>query len=171
MNGREERATERYVRSIPSLTLEGAQAALESARSRAVELGAKVSIAVVDAAGNLLTFARTDGAMLVSIDAAISKARTAAQTRLPTRMLQELVDGGTPSLLAITQLTPAVGGVPVIHQGLTLGGVGGSGAALHEDEAVAQAGVDALLAALTETEAPQPQAIIGSDIGQGLRDG
>jgi glc operon protein GlcG len=136
-----------YVRSIPSLTLAGALAALEGARAHAAELGVEVSMAVVDAGGNLLSFARTDGAMLVSIDAAIAKARTAAQTRLPTRLLQEFVDNGTPSLLAITQLTPAIGGVPVTHQGVTLGGVGGSGAALHEDEAVAQAGVDALLAA------------------------
>lgn len=139
-----------YVRSIPSLTLEGALAAVEGARKRAAELGVEVSIAVVDAGGNLLSFVRTDGAMLVTIDAAISKARTAAQTRLPTRLLQELVDREQPSLLAITQLTPATGGVPVIHEGVTLGGVGGSGAALSEDEAVAQAGVDALLAAFAK---------------------
>ncbi len=142
-----------YLRSIPCLTLEGALAALEGARAHAAALGVEVSIAVVDAGGNLLSFARTDGAMLVSIDAAISKARTAAQTRLPTRMLQELVDREQPSLLAIRQLTPATGGMPVIHHGVTLGGVGGSGAALHEDEAVAQAGVDALIAVIADASA------------------
>jgi glc operon protein GlcG len=136
-----------FVRSAQTLTLAGALASLDAARARAARLGVEVSIAVVDAGGNLLAFARTDGAMLVTIDAAIAKARTAAQTRLPTRMLQELVDREQPSLLAITQLTPATGGLPVIHEGVTLGGVGGSGATLDQDEAVAQAGVDALAAA------------------------
>jgi glc operon protein GlcG len=137
-----------YVRQVPTLTLEGALVAVEAARDHAAALGVEVSIAVVDAAGNLVSFVRTDGAMIVTINAAVAKARTAAQTRLPTRLLQELVDREQPSLLAITQLTPAIGGIPVIHDGNTLGGVGGSGAALDEDEAVARAGAEALLAAL-----------------------
>jgi glc operon protein GlcG len=42
-------------------------------------------------------------------------------------------------------ILPAQGGVPVISEATCVGGVGVSGVQSHEDEQIAQAGIDALL--------------------------
>jgi glc operon protein GlcG len=132
-------------RLTPSLTLAGARKAIAAAEAEAKRLDVDVSIAAVDAAGNLLAFIRHDDAMLVTIDAAVAKARTAAQTRISTRLLQELVDQKQPSLLAITQVTPAIGGIPISLNGCVVGAVAASGATLDHDEAVARAGANAVM--------------------------
>lgn len=137
--------SEAWLHSPPSLNAAGARRALQAALAEAARLGVAMSVAVVDRAGHLLAFERSDGAIVVSIDAAAQKARTAAQAGVNTRLLQELVDREMPSLIAVTQLMPAPGGVPIAIAGEIVGGVGASGAALHEDEAVAQAGADAIM--------------------------
>lgn len=128
----------------PTVTLEAARVALAAAEDHARERGVAVSVAVVDAAGHLLAFLRHDEALLVTIEAAMAKARTAAQARVATVQLQQFVDKESPSLLAVRQLMPASGGVPVICDGRVIGGVGASGGSLEEDHAVAQAGADAI---------------------------
>ena len=59
------------------LTLETAERILAAATKKAVELGTRMDIAVVDAGGSLKAFVRMDGAWLGSIDISIRKARTA----------------------------------------------------------------------------------------------
>lgn len=145
--------TAKMMHSLPSISPDGARHALAGALAEAARLGVSMSVAVVDNAGHLLSFHRLEGAIMVSIDAAVQKARTAAQAGVNTRLLQELVDREMPSLLAVTQLMTAPGGVPVMLDGVVIGGVGASGAALHEDEAVAQAGADAIMAVLNTAQA------------------
>ncbi|WP_159873922.1 heme-binding protein [Novosphingobium sp. 9U] len=128
----------------PSVTQQGARQALAGAEAQALAFGVGMSVAVVDAAGHLLVFTRDDEALLVTIDAAIAKARTAAQAQVVTKVLQAFVDTQCPSLIAVRALMPASGGVPVLHQGRVIGGVGASGGSLEQDHAVAQAGADAL---------------------------
>ena len=144
--------SENWLHTPPSINHEGAIHALAAGIAAAGRRNAPVSVAVVDSAGHLLAFERLDGAIIVSIDAAVQKARTAAQAGVNTRLLQELVDREMPSLLAVRQLMAAPGGVPVMLDGVVVGGVGASGAALHEDEAVAQAGADAIITALQAAE-------------------
>ena len=50
------------------------QAAVAAARTKAVAIGTKMDIAVVDAGANLKAFVRMDGAWIGSIDIAIKKA-------------------------------------------------------------------------------------------------
>ena len=66
------------------LRREGAMKVLEAALQEAQKVGRPVSVAVVDDAGHLFAFSRTDHAELYSIPIAIAKARGAALTRFPT---------------------------------------------------------------------------------------
>ena len=67
----------------PSIDFPLANTLLTSALSRSLELGARVSIAVADHAGELIAFARMDGARSFTIDLAMEKARAAAKLAIP----------------------------------------------------------------------------------------
>lgn len=137
-------AHDKWLNTAPTLNLVGAKKALEAAEAAAVERDLRLGIAVADAAGNLIAFVRMDGAPLISISIAAEKARTAAQLGCPTRVFQEIVDKGMPSILAAHGLTPLEGGVPVIVAGAVVGAVAASGAASADDAFVAQCGADAI---------------------------
>lgn len=134
-----------WVVTPPTLNLAGAKRALEAAEAEARTRELRLCIAVADAAGNLLAFQRMDGALLISVSASIEKARTAALLGCATRQLQDVVDGGTPSLLSLRAMTPLEGGVPIVIDGAVVGAVAASGAAPADDAHVAQCGVDAIV--------------------------
>ena len=66
------------VRTETALTYAGARLALDAALARAAEVGGAFNIAVSDAAGTLLAFARMDGAFAISGGIARDKAWTVA---------------------------------------------------------------------------------------------
>ena len=68
------------------ISLEKAQAAVGAAVAEANKRGWQLNVAVVDSGGNLVTFARMDGAQLASIAISEHKARAAAKYRRPTRL-------------------------------------------------------------------------------------
>ena len=68
-------------RSYATLTLDDAKRMLAAAEVKAESFGIAHNIAVVDAVGHLLAFARQDGALIGSIDLAIDKATTARSRR------------------------------------------------------------------------------------------
>ena len=123
--------------------------ALAAAEQAAAEKQLKVSIAIVDSAGNLLAFQRTNGACVTSIEAATRKARTAVHMSAPTKVFEDLLHGGMTSLLAFEFISPSQGGVPLVLDGAVIGGIGSSGATGDEDEAVANAGASAFVRAAT----------------------
>ena len=133
------------VASLPNLTAAGAGAAPGAAEAEAARRGWRVCVAVVDAAGHPLAFRRMDGAPPVGIAMAQAKARTAALTRVPTKVFQDLADGGHPSVASAEGVTPIEGGVPIVVDGAVVGAVGASGAQGHEDAQVARAGVERLV--------------------------
>lgn len=133
---------------VRTLTAAGAKIALAAAEGAALEKGLKVSIAVVDNTGHLLAFTRLDGAPLGTIEASFKKARTAALFAAPSKVFEELLHGGATSLLAFDVVTPSQGGVPIVLDGVCVGAVGGSGGSGEEDELVARAGADELIAQL-----------------------
>lgn len=135
-------------RQVRTLNAAGAKIALAAAEAAARERGVTLCVSVVDQAGYLLAFTRMDGALPTSIEASIRKARTAAQSGVPTKRFQDLLDAGNTSLLAFEFICPSQGGVPVILDGVAVGGVAASGGSLEDDEFVAQAGADGLGAAL-----------------------
>jgi uncharacterized protein GlcG (DUF336 family) len=72
------------IASLPTLTQRGARVALQAAERFALEQGAAMSIAIVDAHTHLLSFMRMDGAKMTSIGFAMDMAFTAAGNRVPT---------------------------------------------------------------------------------------
>lgn len=130
---------------IHTLTLDGANRALAAAEGEARKRSAGAAIAVVDAGGHLMAFARLDGTFPAGADVSIGKARTAATFRKPTRTFEESIKDGREALLGVSALTPLQGGVPIEHDGFIVGAIGVSGAhSAAEDEQIALAGAAAV---------------------------
>jgi glc operon protein GlcG len=72
------------------------------------------------------------------------KARHAAFYRSPTKDGAEALKKGNLDVLAFPDFFPNQGGLPILVDGQILGGIAASGAKSEIDEAVAQAGLDAL---------------------------
>lgn len=104
----------------------------------------KVSIAVVDDAGQLLAFLRMDGASPASAEMAIAKAKTAATGRRSTATYESMLNDGRTSLATAPGLTCTEGGVPLQHAGEWLGAIGVSGVSSDRDAAIAMAGARAV---------------------------
>ena len=122
----------------PSIDFPLANALLTSALSRSLELGARVSIAIADHAGELIAFARMDGARSFTIDLAVEKARAAAKLAIPTSVLEasgRRSSNGNPW---------SAGGLPILHQGECAGGLGISGARPEIDNDIAETVLAAL---------------------------
>ncbi len=130
-------------------TLSAADAAkiVEACKVEAAKNSWLVSIAVTDEAGYLIHLERLDGAGLPSAEIATLKARTAAIAKAPTKALEDVVKE-RPAVGLMPNRLPVQGGVPIIYNGECVGGIGVSGVKSHEDEIVAIAGREALLASL-----------------------
>jgi uncharacterized protein GlcG (DUF336 family) len=139
-------------RNHVKLTLEGARALLAGAEAKAREIGVPMDIAVVDDGGHLLAFARMDGAKLTSVEVAINKAFTAACTRKGTHEYAQVAQSGGPAFGIHAshggRFTVFGGGLPIVIESQSIGGVGCSSGTPEQDRQVAQAGIDALRAAL-----------------------
>ena len=127
------------------LSLEGARRALAAAETEARRNSWPVSIAVVDATGDLLAFVRLDGAHPPSVNLSRGKARTAARFRRPTRTMDSLVTAGRTALLNADDALPIEGGVPILVGGVVVGAVGVSGVTSAQDAQVAAAGAAAVV--------------------------
>ena len=75
-----------------TLTLEEANRVIQGAMAKADEMNAKMNIAVCDAGGRLIAFARMDGAMWAGVYGAQGKAIASAATGGPSGALQERAD-------------------------------------------------------------------------------
>lgn len=107
------------------------------------ETGVPYCVAVVDAGGHLLAFARQDGALIGCIDLAISKARNARLFAKRTEELNRLAQPGA-DLYGIEhsnggQVNVIGGGAPVVQDGAVIGAVGASAGTVSQDISVAEA--------------------------------
>jgi len=135
-------------RSHVSLTLDDAKRMLQAGEAAAASIGIAYNIAIVDAGGSLVAFARQDGALIGSIDLAVGKAVTARIFDKPTSLLAELAQPGAP-LFGIQETNSGQvvifgGGIPVISDGVIVGAVGASAGTVEQDIAVAEAAVAAI---------------------------
>lgn len=130
--------------STKAISLAGAKKMLAAAEAEARNNNWNVSIAIVDASGNLIAFQKADEASLPTIDVAQGKARTAARYRRPTRGLDSALTAGRTHYLAFPGMIPVEGGVPVIVDGKVIGGIGVSGVSSAQDAQIAAAGARAL---------------------------
>jgi len=135
------------VRDTSQLTYAAAAIAIEAAVSKSREIAAPECIAVVDAGGNLLAFARVDGAAVLARIPAIAKAATSASIGAATGAIpfEFGVNLGVASGGSIVNLG---GGLPIIVNGELLGAIGVGSGTTAQDVAVAEAGRDALIRAL-----------------------
>jgi uncharacterized protein GlcG (DUF336 family) len=118
---------------------------LDAALAEAAKIGVPQCIAIVDAGGHLLTFARMDGARVGSVSIAQTKAVSAATRKRPTGD-----EGGGDALttirlaLAADRVTGIAGGLPIVIDGAVAGGIGVSSGTSDEDLVVAKAGLAVL---------------------------
>jgi glc operon protein GlcG len=126
----------------PELTLDAAKQAAAAAETAAHTKGIAVTVGVVDDGGHLIYLARLDHVASGMTDAAIMKARTAANYGLPTRTLEDAVAQGHVSYLNLPGVLPLEGGLPILIDGRVIGAIGVAGAQSSEDDAaIARAGL------------------------------
>jgi uncharacterized protein GlcG (DUF336 family) len=127
--------------------IEQAKKIMVAAEAEARKNSWQVVISIVDTGGHQVMLQRLD-AQNASVDIAIGKARTSANFRRPTKALEDgLAAGGTAMrILAVPGVTPLQGGLPIVVDGKIIGGIGVSGVMASQDEMVAKAGLDALVA-------------------------
>jgi glc operon protein GlcG len=140
-------------RQALKLNWEGTNRILQAAVAKVQEIGIPMSVAVVDEAGHLLGFARTDDGKPHSIRIAQVKARAAASNRMPTGKIsttgQPVNDHmaiALPLAAGTDMYLTFAGGLPIMLEGYCVGGVGVSGGTGEQDSDVARAGIAALTA-------------------------
>jgi glc operon protein GlcG len=132
------------MKTRPELTLADCEKLAAAAQAEAKRNNWIVAIAILDDGGHLLHFARMDGASPANAAIAVEKGRTAAMSRRTSGAWQERIKT-RPEMLKMPGILPVQGGVPILADGVCVGGVGVSGVQSHEDEQIARAGIDAVL--------------------------
>lgn len=127
------------------LNLAAIKSMVAGAEAEAERQHVEVTICIVDESGNLLFLEKGDGAPLNTITWAQKKARHAAFYKSPSKAAEDTVKKGNIEALAYPDFFPNQGGLPIIVDGQILGGISASGAKSEIDEAIAQAGIDALM--------------------------
>ena len=124
-------SVESSVRHRPSLSLSGARVLVEAGLDEAATMGVAVTIVVVDESGVEKVTARMDGAPLVSLQTAASKAYAAAAIGMPPDDFYAAIadDGAAVASFATRPgLALIAGGLPVVVDGVVAGGIGVAGA-------------------------------------------
>lgn len=121
-------------------------AAVDLVRRELEGRNADAAVAVVDAHGELLAFLRTDGCRLSSITIAMNKAFTAAREQITTAELgrRSREEGFPMTNFGDPRFVSWGGGVPVVRNGVVVGGVGVSGLPEQADIEIATTAVRSL---------------------------
>jgi glc operon protein GlcG len=127
------------------LNLAAIKTMVAASETKAKELNVSVTLCIVDDGGNLLFLEKGDGVSLNTLQFAQKKARHAAAYRQPSKDGADALKKGNVDVLAFPDFFPNQGGLPIQLDGQTIGGIAASGAKSEIDEAIAQAGIDALL--------------------------
>jgi uncharacterized protein GlcG (DUF336 family) len=127
------------------ITIDRAQAAVQAAVAEANKRGWALNVTVVDPNGDLIAFARMDGAQLASIALSQHKARVAARYRRPTHALEDgVTKAGFNYLLTLDDVIASRGGIPLVEGGKLIGAIGCSGGTGSQDETVCTAGANTI---------------------------
>jgi glc operon protein GlcG len=125
------------------ITMEQAKRAAEAAIAKAREIGVPNAVAVVEATGDLVYFAKMDGAPYSAIQLAQQKAVAAARYRRPTKFFYDGVEAGRAFFMTFPGVAVVPGGVPIIIEGKLVGAIGVSGGSGEQDVQVSSAGAAA----------------------------
>ena len=131
----------------PPITLDQAKRAMAAAELEAAKNSWQVAITILDSGGNMIMFHRADNAQLSATTVSEGKARTALEFKRPSKALDDAIAAGGAGLrlLAVKDITPLEGGLPVMLDGKIIGAIGVSGALSSQDAQVARAGVAAVV--------------------------
>lgn len=118
-----------YIKTTDNLTLDAAYILTKRATEKATALGKKVTIAILDASGNIILLVRADGVGIHNTEAARRKAYTALSTRTPTLELlrNAEINPDTRNLNTIPELLLLSGGSPIWYKGNVVGSIGVAG--------------------------------------------
>ena len=132
------------MKTLHTIDYSEAQRIVTAIAAQILERGKAAVIAVADTHGELIAFARTDGAPISSIRIAINKAWTAARERKPTKDIGEKVrhpeKGFDIAYFGDPKFVGWGGGIPVWRNGQVIGSVAVSGLSSDEDAELATLG-------------------------------
>jgi uncharacterized protein GlcG (DUF336 family) len=130
----------------PPINMENARKVMAAAEAEAAKGNWAVVISIIDSGGNLVMLHRGDDVQLSSLDIAQGKAQTALRFKRPSKVLDDAISGGGAGLrfLALKDIVPLEGGLPILLDGKIVGAIGVSGVLSAQDAQTARAGVDAL---------------------------
>jgi glc operon protein GlcG len=136
------------VKTTSCIDYEDAKRMIDTVVEQALQMKKAAVIAVADAHGELLAFARMDGAPLSSILVATNKAWTAARERKPTKDIGEKIrhpeKGFDIAYYGDSRFVGWGGGLPIWRNGEVVGAIGVSGLSSAEDVFLATAGIERL---------------------------
>jgi uncharacterized protein GlcG (DUF336 family) len=121
------------------ITMDRAQGVVQAGIAESSKRGWQMNVSVVDTNGDLVAFARMDGAQLASIAIAQHKAVTAVRFRRATRVFEDAVQHGVAYVTTLDGVIASRGGIPLVEGGKIIGAVGCSGGAGSQDEAICTA--------------------------------
>ena len=132
--------------TIQTISSDAALRLVSAARDAAAADGLRVAIAVTDAQGVVLATLRMDGVSPPVAEFALDKAYTAATMGKPTTAFADRMSSSVSLSLGLStrpRLLAWGGGVPVLKDGVLVGGLGVSGAQDEEDIACARSAMTA----------------------------
>ncbi|MGA3089748.1 MAG: heme-binding protein [Terriglobales bacterium] len=146
------------MRTVPALDYADAKKMVDLIVEKAAQMKKSVVIAIADPHGELIAFARMDGAPLSSIRIAANKAWTAARERKPTKEIGEKVrhpeKGHDIAYYGDPKFVGWGGGIPVWRNGAVAGAVAVSGLSSGEDIELATLAVE-LVGGQTNPSVPE----------------
>ena len=136
------------MRTLPSIDYSEAKRAVDLIIENALQMKKAVVVAVADCRGELIAFARMDGAPVSSVVIAMNKAWTVARAGKPTQEIGEKVrhpeKGHDIAYYGDPRFVGWGGGIPVRNHGEVAGAVAVSGLSSIEDIGLASLGVEVL---------------------------
>jgi len=130
----------------PPIGIEGARAVMTAAESEAAKNNWAVVISIIDSSGNIVMLHRHNDVQLSSIEISQGKAKTALMFKRPSKVLDDAISSGGAGLrfLALKDIVPLEGGLPIVADGKIVGAIGVSGVLSSQDSQVARASADGL---------------------------
>jgi glc operon protein GlcG len=130
----------------PPIGIEGARTVMAAAETEASKNNWAVVISIIDSGGNIVMLHRHNDVQLSSIEISQGKAKTALRFKRPSKVLDDAISGGGAGLrfLALKDIVPLEGGLPIMSDGKIVGAIGVSGVLSSQDAQIARAGIDAL---------------------------
>ena len=140
-----------YVADAKRLTMAGAKKMMATALEKAQAAKIAVTVAIVDAGGNLMLLERMEGGRFHTVHSATTKAVCAASNRRQTTShgaVGQSLDVAHAIGLALAagpeRWTAMEGGCPVLVGGECVGGIGVAGGSWEHDQKLAKEAVEAI---------------------------